>query len=100
MTTLFAELILGVLASMIVMWFSRWREFRADAAGASLAGTPTMIAALARLKAEQGQPSQMPDTLAAFGIRDGGLKQGLMKLFMSHPPLETRIEALRNAAQP
>lgn len=100
MTTLFAELILGVLASMIVMWFSRWREFRADAAGASLAGTPAMIAALARLKAEQGQPSQMPDTLAAFGIRDGGLKQGLMKLFMSHPPLETRIEALRNAAQP
>lgn len=100
MTTLFAELILGVLASMIVMWFSRWREFRADAAGASLAGTPAMIAALARLKAEQGQPSQMPDTLAAFGIRDGGLKQGLMKLFMSHPPLEARIEALRNAAQP
>lgn len=94
-TTLFAELILGVLASMIVMWFSRWREFRADAAGANLAGTPSMIAALARLKAEQGEPSPMPDTLAAFGIRDGGLKQGLMKLFRSHPPLDERIAALK-----
>ncbi len=96
-TTIFAEVILGILASMIVMWFSRWREFRADAAGARLAGTGAMIAALARLKAEQEQPSVMPDSMVAFGIRNGGLKQGLMKLFRTHPPLDERIAALRNA---
>lgn len=94
-TTIFAEVILGVLASIIVMWFSRWREFRADAAGANLAGKGAMINALARLKAEYDTPNDMPDTLVAFGIRDGGLKQGFMRLFMSHPPLDERIRALQ-----
>ena len=92
--TIFAELVLGFLASAIVMWFSRKREFRADEAGASLAGTAAMIGALQRLRSEQGLPVHMPDTLNAFGI-NGGLKQGLAKMFMSHPPLEERIEALR-----
>jgi heat shock protein HtpX len=79
---------------MIVMWFSRKREFKADEAGARLAGTSSMIAALQRLKAEQGVPVHMPDSLTAFGI-NGGLKQGLAGLLMSHPPLDVRIEALR-----
>lgn len=92
--TIVAELVLGILATIIVMWFSRYREFRADAAGADLAGTGAMISALQRLRAEQGVPVHMPDSLTAFGI-NGGLKQGLMSLFMSHPPLEVRIEALR-----
>ena len=92
--TIVAELVLGILATIIVMWFSRYREFRADAAGADLAGTGAMINALQRLRAEQGVPVHMPDSLTAFGI-NGGLKQGLMSLFMSHPPLEVRIEALR-----
>ena len=94
MTTIFAELVLGFLASAIVMWFSRKREYRADEAGAQLAGTHAMIGALQRLQAEQGVPVQMPATLSAFGI-NGGLKHGLAGLFMSHPPLEVRIEALR-----
>ena len=92
--TIFAELVLGILASIIVMWFSRKREFKADEAGARLAGTGAMIAALQRLRAEQGVPVQMPDSLTAFGI-NGGLKNGLAGLLMSHPPLEDRIEALR-----
>lgn len=92
--TIFAELVLGILASIITMWFSRRREFRADEAGAQLAGTGAMISALQRLRAEQGVPVQMPDSLQAFGI-NGGLKQGLAGLLMSHPPLEERIEALR-----
>jgi len=92
--TIFAEIVLGILASIIVMWFSRRREFRADAAGARLAGTGAMINALQRLRAEQGVPVTMPSTLTAFGI-NGGLKQGLAGLLMSHPPLEARIEALR-----
>jgi heat shock protein HtpX len=92
--TIVAELVLGILASMIVMWFSRKREFKADEAGARLAGTSSMIAALQRLKAEQGVPVHMPDSLTAFGI-NGGLKQGLAGLLMSHPPLDVRIEALR-----
>jgi heat shock protein HtpX len=92
--TIVAELVLGILASMIVMWFSRKREFKADEAGAQLAGTGAMIAALQRLKSEQGVPVHMPDSLTAFGI-NGGLKQGLAGLLMSHPPLEVRIEALR-----
>ncbi|PTR08340.1 heat shock protein [Nitrosospira sp. Nsp5] len=91
-TTLVAQMVLGILASMIVMWFSRQREFRADAGGAQLAGRNKMIAALERLK-QQHEPSQLPERLAAFGISggDGGLKG----LFMSHPPLEARIAALR-----
>ena len=92
--TIFAELVLGFLASAIVMWFSRKREFRADEAGAQLAGTTAMIGALQRLRSEQGLPVHMPDTMAAFGI-NGGLKQGLARMFMSHPPLEERIDALR-----
>lgn len=93
-----AELLLGILASIIVMRFSRWREFRADAAGASLASSAAMISALQRLKAEQEMPSQMPDTLTAFGIKTGR-KSGIAALFSSHPPLEERIEALQQAAR-
>lgn len=93
-TTIVAQLVLGILASMIVMWFSRKREFKADEAGAQLAGTTAMIAALQRLKAEQDVPVHMPDNLTAFGI-NGGLKQSLAGLLMSHPPLDVRIEALR-----
>ena len=92
--TIVAELVLGILASIIVMWYSRRREFRADEAGAHLAGTGAMIGALQRLRSEQGLPVHMPDTLKAFGI-NGGLKHGLAGLLMSHPPLEDRIDALR-----
>ena len=92
--TIFAELVLGILASIIVMWFSRQREFRADAAGAQLAGAGAMIAALEHLKAEQGIPVEMPGEMTAFGI-NGGLKNGLAGLLMSHPPLDERIAALR-----
>jgi heat shock protein HtpX len=92
--TIFAELVLGFLASAITMWFSRKREFRADEAGARLAGTGAMIAALQHLRSEQGLPVHMPDSLTAFGI-NGGIKQGMARLFMSHPPLEERIDALR-----
>ena len=95
-TTIVAEIVLGILASTIVMWFSRQREFRADEGGASLAGRQKMIAALERLK--QGTaPAELPDQLAAFGIA-GGLGSGIKKLFMSHPPLDERIEALRRSA--
>jgi len=93
-----AEIGLAILASAIVMWFSRWREFRADAAGARLADRNSMIAALQRLQAEQGvDPGDMPGELTAFGIRK---TQGssLAQLFSSHPPLEKRIEALRYGA--
>ena len=92
-TTFVAEIILGILASMIVFWFSRQREFRADAAGAQLAGAPAMIGALERLRAEQGVPSELPDSMVAFGIRTGG--KNMMRLFMTHPPLEERITALQ-----
>jgi heat shock protein HtpX len=77
------------------MWFSRQREFRADIGGASLAGRQKMIAALERLRM-MSQPSQLPGEMAAFGIV-GGLGEGLKKLFLSHPPLEERIAALRDA---
>lgn len=93
-TTIFAEMVLGILASIIVFWFSRWREFRADAAGARLAGKGSMIAALQRLQSEQGLPNDMPGELTAFGI-NGGLKKGLKELFMTHPPLAKRIAALQ-----
>ena len=92
--TIFAELVLGILASIIVMWFSRKREFKADEAGARLAGTNAMIGALQRLRAEQDVPVQMPSSLTAFGI-NGGLKHGLAGLLMSHPPLEERIRVLQ-----
>jgi heat shock protein HtpX len=93
--TIIAEIILGILASMIVMWFSRYREYRADAAGAQLAGNSNMIAALQRLKVEQGLPDDLPGELTAFGIRAGG-RSGLAALFSSHPSLDDRILALGN----
>ena len=92
-TTIVAELLLAIVASMIVMWFSRYREFRADAGGARLAGRDKMIAALERLRRAH-EPSQLPNQMAAFGI-NGGIGQGLRRLFMSHPPLEQRIAALQ-----
>ena len=95
-TTIVAELVLGILASIIVMWFSRWREFRADAGSARIEGKHKMIAALERLKMNMEQP-QLPDQIKAFGIA-GGKRADFMKLFMSHPPLEARIAALREAA--
>ncbi|GAB3323323.1 heat shock protein HtpX [Haliea atlantica] len=94
--TIVAELVLGILASMIVFWFSRWREYRADAAGAGLAGSGAMIAALQRLRAEQGLPQELPGELTAFGITEQ-LKEGFAALFRSHPPLEDRIRALQRA---
>lgn len=93
-TMIVAELILGILASIIVMWFSRQREFRADRGGASLAGQQNMIAALQRLSSLHPQP--LPDKMAAFGIAGGG-GGGIKRLFMSHPPLEERIAALKAA---
>jgi len=95
-TTFVAQIVLGILASIIVMWFSRWREFRADAGGAALAGRDKMIAALERLKLNQEQ-SQLPAQISAFGISGGG---GWMRLLMSHPPLDERIAALRAGGQP
>jgi len=87
-----AQLVLGVLASVIVMWFSRQREFRADAGGASLAGREKMIAALERLKMNHEQVT-LPEKMAAFGISGG---KSFAKIFMTHPPLDERIAALRN----
>jgi len=89
-----AEIIFGIAASAIVMWFSRFREYRADVAGAQLADRRDMISALQRLKAESQMPNQMPDTLVAFGI-NSGLAKGLKALFASHPPLDDRIAALQ-----
>ncbi|MDD5181092.1 MAG: protease HtpX [Gallionellaceae bacterium] len=86
-----AQLVLGVLASIIVMWFSRQREFRADVGGASLAGRNKMIAALEKLKINHEQTA-LPEKMAAFGISGGG---GFSKMFMTHPPLDERIAALR-----
>lgn len=89
------QIVLGILASTIVMWFSRYREFRADIGGAKLAGRQKMIGALERLKSAHG-PAQLPKELNAFGISGGG-ESGLKRLFMSHPPLDERIRALREA---
>jgi heat shock protein HtpX len=94
-TTIIAQVILSFLASMVVMWFSRWREYRADAAGASLATAPAMIGALQRLRAEQGLPQDLPGELTAFGISEQ-MKEGMSRLFSSHPPLDERIRALQN----
>ena len=91
-TMMIAELVLGILASIIVMWFSRKREFRADRGGASLAGRQNMIAALERLNSLH--PAPLPEKMAAFGIAGGGAS-GIKRLFMTHPPLEERIAALR-----
>ncbi|MGB5719357.1 MAG: protease HtpX [Woeseiaceae bacterium] len=87
-----AQLVLGILASIIVMWVSRLREFRADAGSASLNGKQPMINALARL--ERGRPGELPEALQAFGI-SGGAKRKMSRLFMSHPPIPERIEALQ-----
>jgi heat shock protein HtpX len=89
------QIVFGLFASMIVMAFSRWREFRADAAGAHLAGRGAMISALQRLQLNHGE-STLPKTMAAFGI-SGPLASGLQRLFMSHPPLDERIAALQKA---
>ena len=94
-SSLVAQIVLGILASMIVMWFSRQREFRADAGAAKLAGRDKMIAALNRLKAMH-EPAQLPDQMAAFGI-SGAPAGGFKRLFMSHPPLDERIAALKQA---
>jgi len=96
--TFVCEMILAVLASTIVMAFSRYREYRADAAGARLAGRGAMIRALQRLQAEvqAGAQNPMPDSMKAFGI-SGGFKRNMGKLFASHPPLEDRIAALNKA---
>jgi len=94
-TTIIAQLVLGILASAIVMWFSRHREYRADAGAASLEGKQKMISALERLQKSANQP-HLPEQLEAFGI-SGGMAAGLKSLFMSHPPLADRIEALRRA---
>ncbi|MDO4709950.1 MAG: protease HtpX [Pseudomonadota bacterium] len=89
------DMVFGLFASMIAMWFSRRREFRADIGGATLAGREKMIAALERLKQNHGT-NTLPQQVAAFGI-SGALGHGLKKLMMSHPPLDARIEALRHA---
>ena len=94
-TSIIAQIVFGILASAIVMYFSRLREFRADAGGASLAGREKMIAALQRLQAVH-EPSRLPDQMVAFGI-NSGLAEGMRKLFMSHPPLQERIAALQAA---
>jgi heat shock protein HtpX len=94
--SLVAQILLGILASMIVMWFSRQREFRADAGGAKLAGRESMIRALEGLK-RSSQPAQLPEAMRAFGISGGGVGR-FGRLFMSHPPLEERIAALQRAS--
>jgi heat shock protein HtpX len=92
-----AQIFLSILASMIVMWFSRRREYKADAGGASLAGRGKMIGALQALQ-RQHEPHDLPGEFAAFGI-SGGLGSGIKKLFMSHPPLEQRIATLQSSAR-
>jgi heat shock protein HtpX len=96
-TTILAQLLFGVLASVIVMGFSRQREFRADAGSAGLEGSGKMIAALKRLQKSIGQP-HLPDPPAAFGI-SGSPSSGIRRLFMTHPPLEERIAALAARAE-
>ena len=93
-TSIVAQILLGILASAIVMWFSRFREYRADAAGAQLANRQGMVSALEHLKAETGVPNQMPESMTAFGI-NMGVRKGLQAMFASHPPLDDRIAALR-----
>ena len=95
-TSLLAQIVFGILASVVVMWFSRQREFRADAGAAQLAGREGMIAALEALRRAAGGPSQLPEQLNAFGI--AGQPSRFLRLFSSHPPLEERIARLRAAA--
>ncbi|MDH5502209.1 MAG: M48 family metalloprotease, partial [Gammaproteobacteria bacterium] len=87
-------LVLGILASIIVMWVSRHREYRADAGSAGLVGKQPMINALARL--DRGQPASLPEALQAFGISGKGKRSGLAALFLSHPPIAERIAALQS----
>jgi heat shock protein HtpX len=91
--TIVAQIVFGILASILVMWFSRQREFRADAGGARLAGTEKMVAALERLKA--GPQAALPEQLDAYGI-SGGVRQGIAALLASHPPLDVRIAKLKS----
>jgi heat shock protein HtpX len=91
-TSIVAQIVLGILATMIVMWFSRQREFRADQGGAKLAGKYKMIRALQGLQRAH-EPSRLPGSMQAFGI-SAGRGVGIKQLFMSHPPLELRIAAL------
>ena len=91
-TTIVAEIVLGILASTIVMWFSRRREFRADEGGAFLAGRDKMVMALRRLQSAY-EPSSLPKQMQAFGVSGNA---SISRLFMSHPPLSERIEALEN----
>ena len=92
--SMIAEFVFGILATTIVMWFSRWREYRADEGGAELAGRQNMINALKRLQASQGKPA-LPDEMAALAINAGRMQA----FFASHPPLEKRIEALQQNAR-
>jgi heat shock protein HtpX len=96
-TTILAQIFFGILASVVVMWFSRQREFRADAGSAAIEGPSKMISALRALQKSVRQP-HLPDQLAAFGI-SGKPGSGLRKLFMTHPPLEERIAALEEKMQ-
>ena len=91
------EMVFGLFASMIAMWFSRHREFRADAGGADLAGRGKMVAALQRLQ-QNAAPTTLPSQIAAFGI-SGAIAHGLQGLFRSHPPLEERIARLQQQAK-
>ena len=93
-SSIVAQILLGILANMVVMWFSRHREFRADDGGASLSGRGNMISALQRL--QSGEPAELPAQLAGLGI-SGGIGKGLAQLFRSHPPLEDRIKALQQS---
>lgn len=95
LTTIIMEILLMILASIIVMYFSRQREYRADAGAAQLTSKEDMIGALQTLKREMGIPDQMPESLNAFGI-NSGKRSGMKALFMTHPPLDERIAALRN----
>jgi len=97
LTRLVAELVLGVLASIIVMWFSRQREFRADAGAARLVGAQAMVNALQRLQLAHTLP--LPSAVSAFGIAAPAPKGGWRALFLSHPPLAVRIEALQRLAR-
>ena len=93
-SVLVAQVVLGILASTIVMWVSRQREFRADAGSAELNGAQPMIRALERL--ERGTPAHLPESLEAFGI-SGSERRGIQRLFLSHPPIPERIRALQQA---
>lgn len=95
LTTIVTQIIFGILASTIVMWFSRQREFRADMGSAAMEGRQKMVAALRRLQRTAGRP-HLPDQMAAFGI-SGSKASGIRRLFMTHPPLEERIAALERA---